>query len=218
MRRSARTLILAFLAISITLASSAQAQNKAKEKPSAEATARARDAYKKGQRYFDAGEYHNAEATFREAYAAVPNPVVLLSVAECQKRAGKHAEAVSTFERYLKEKPDAKDRAEVEGKIEEIMSLPATLAVTTDPPGAKISIDGSDSGKVSPAEVEIAPGEHTVELSLQTGETVTIVEGPFAGVNAIFQAQSGKDRVLLLLDLMGRSNRLEVCSHQVVPA
>ena len=52
----------------------------------------------------------------------------------------------------------------------------------------------------------------------QTGETVTIVEGPFAGVNAIFQAQSGKDRVLLLLDLMGRSNRLEVCSHQVVPA
>jgi hypothetical protein len=51
--------------------------------------------------------------------------------------------------------------------------LPATLAVTTDPPGAKITIDGSDSGKVSPAEVEIAPGERTLELSLQTGETVT---------------------------------------------
>jgi transcriptional antiterminator RfaH len=50
------------------------------------------------------------------------------------------------------------------------------------------------------------------------GDTVTIVEGPFAGVNAIFHAQSGKERVCLLLDLMGRSNTVEVCSHQVVPA
>ncbi len=174
MRRSARTLTLTIVAISITLASGVvQAQGKGKGKPSAAATARARDAYKTGQQYFEAGEYHSAEAAFREAYAAVPNPVVLLSVGECQKRAGKHAEAVSTFERYLTEKPDAKDRAEVEGKIEEIKSLPATLVVSTDPPGAKISIDGSDSGKVSPAEIEIAPGEHTVELSLQTGETVT---------------------------------------------
>jgi hypothetical protein len=178
--RSARTLILRtlipavlFISIAITLASAAQAQNKADEKPSAAATAQARKAYKKGQQYFDAGEYQNAEAAFRKAYAAVPNPVVLLSVGECQKRTGKYAEAVSTFERYLKGKLDAKERAEVENKIEEIKSMPATLAVTTDPQGAKISIDGSDSGKVSPAEVEMAPGEHTVELSLETGETVT---------------------------------------------
>ena len=175
MYRSARTLIptVLVISISVTLAPAAQAQKKADETPSTAATARAREAYEKGQQYFDAGEYKNAEAAFREAYAAVPNPVVLLSVGECQKRAGEYAEAASTFERYLKEKPDAKDRAEVENKIEEIRSMPATLAVTTDPPGAKISIDGSDSGLVSPAEVEIAPGEHTVELSLETGETVT---------------------------------------------
>jgi transcriptional antiterminator RfaH len=47
---------------------------------------------------------------------------------------------------------------------------------------------------------------------------VTIVEGPFAGVNAIFQAESGKERVMLLLDLLGRSNRVQVQSHQIIPA
>jgi tetratricopeptide (TPR) repeat protein len=172
-RRSARIFYLTVFTLFVVLASTTQAQNKASKKPSAEETARAREAYKSGQKYFEAEQYEEAEVSFREAYAAVPNPIVLLSVAECQKRAGKNEEAVATFESYLEAKPDAKDRAEVEVKIEEIKSLPATLVITTDPPGAKISIDGSDSGKVSPAEVEIAPGEHTVELTLDSGESVT---------------------------------------------
>jgi tetratricopeptide (TPR) repeat protein len=172
-RRSAKIFYLTIFTMWVAMASTAQAQGKADKKPSQEETARAREAYKRGQEYFEAGQHHDAEAAFREAYAAVPNPVVLLSVGECQKRAGKNAEAVETFERYLEEKPDAKDRAEVEAKIEEIKSLPATLVVTTDPPGAKISIDGSDSGKVSPADIDVAPGEHTVELTLDSGESVT---------------------------------------------
>ena len=54
--------------------------------------------------------------------------------------------------------------------------------------------------------------------AFRRGDPVTIVEGPFAGVNAIFQAESGKERVMLLLDLLGRSNRIQVQSHQIIPA
>lgn len=50
------------------------------------------------------------------------------------------------------------------------------------------------------------------------GDEVTIVDGPFAGVNAIFQAATAEERVLLLLDLLGRSNQLVVPPHQIVPA
>ena len=50
------------------------------------------------------------------------------------------------------------------------------------------------------------------------GDLVTIVEGPLAGVNAIFQAKSAEARVLLLFDLLGRANKVVVSSHQVVPA
>lgn len=52
----------------------------------------------------------------------------------------------------------------------------------------------------------------------KAGDPVVIVDGPFAGVNAIFQAESAEERVLLLLDLLGRSNRVAVSPHQIAPA
>src|SRR5688572_6778415 len=48
--------------------------------------ARARELYTKGQQLFRQGDYAEAQRTFEEAYVAVPNPIVLLSVAECQVR------------------------------------------------------------------------------------------------------------------------------------
>ena len=50
------------------------------------------------------------------------------------------------------------------------------------------------------------------------GDHVKIVEGPLAGVSAIFQAKSAEERVYLLLDLLGRTNQVVVSTHQVVPA
>ena len=37
------------------------------------------------------------------------------------------------------------------------------------------------------------------------GDAVTVVEGPFAGINAIFEAKTGRERVVLLLELLNRS-------------
>ena len=62
--------------------------------------------------------------------------------------------------------------------------------------------------------------ESPVEFTevFKRGDAVQIVDGPFAGLDAIFQAQSGKERVLLLLDLLGRSNKITVSPDQVAPA
>lgn len=163
---------LGIFATILALVSVVHAQGKA-GKPSAEARARAREAYGEGQKLFEAEKYEQAKASFEEAFEAIPNPVVLVSIAECQKRLGEAAEAVATFERYLEMKPDAKDRASVEEKIEEIKNLPATLEIFTDPPGAAVRIDGEDTGKSTPAEIELAPGEHSVELTVSSGESVT---------------------------------------------
>src|SRR5687768_1159681 len=43
---------------------------------------RAREAYARGQEAFRTGDYDGAATAFREAYDAVPNPVVLLGLAE----------------------------------------------------------------------------------------------------------------------------------------
>jgi len=50
------------------------------------------------------------------------------------------------------------------------------------------------------------------------GDAVTIAEGALAGLQAIFQAETGADRVLVLLELLGRANTVTLCRHAVVPA
>ena len=52
----------------------------------------------------------------------------------------------------------------------------------------------------------------------QKGDRVTIASGPFAGVEAIFEEATGKGRVALLLDLLGRSNRIQVDRNRVLYA
>lgn len=52
---------------------------------------------------------------------------------------------------------------------------------------------------------------------LRAGDRVTLVEGPMTGLMAIVEAKSGRDRVLLLLELLGRQNRISAARHQVAP-
>lgn len=44
----------------------------------------------------------------------------------------------------------------------------------------------------------------------KAGEKVRIVEGPMAGYQGIFQARTGQERVIVLLDLVGKSTRTEL--------
>lgn len=48
------------------------------------------------------------------------------------------------------------------------------------------------------------------DLELRSGDRVRLFQGPLAGTEAIFKARSGKERVLLLMDLLGRQTTVEV--------
>ncbi len=58
----------------------------------------------------------------------------------------------------------------------------------------------------------------TGEEVFYAGMDVMVTEGPFAGLSGIFQATKGEDRVIILLDLLGRLNRTTVKRDFVVPA
>ena len=62
-------------------------------------------------------------------------------------------------------------------------------------------------------------GDAPVDLQavFKGGDDVTIVDGPLAGMKAIFESVSGQERVCLLLDLMGRQNRVTVDARQIIP-
>lgn len=44
----------------------------------------------------------------------------------------------------------------------------------------------------------------------QPGDSVEILEGPFAGLETIFLSRDGENRALLLVEFLGRQNKLEV--------
>ncbi len=56
------------------------------------------------------------------------------------------------------------------------------------------------------------------ETPLKAGAKATIVQGPFAGVTGIVERVSGDERVYLLLDMLGRQNRVALTMDTLVPA
>jgi hypothetical protein len=127
--------------------------------------ARARELYAQGQQLFRQGEFQSAQRAFEEAYRAVPNPVVLLSIAECQVRNEDFGAALTSLRQYLSEKPTAPDRAQVEAQIANLEAKPGFLSLESAPTGAMIWVDGENTGYITPNELSLRAGPHTIALS-----------------------------------------------------
>lgn len=164
-----RFLVLVGVLATVTQSAEAQRRRSANN----EQQQKARTAYARGQELFQAGSFEEAKTAFNEAFEAVPNPVVLLSVAECEVKLTQLPEAVTTLERYLALREDAPDRAQIEAKITSIKETPATLVISSDSPGARIKIDGADTGQVTPAELQVAPGAHVIQVAFGSEEGST---------------------------------------------
>jgi transcriptional antiterminator RfaH len=60
--------------------------------------------------------------------------------------------------------------------------------------------------------VQVLPSEE-----YQRGAPVRITEGSFAGYEGVFLAKSGRDRVVLLLDILGKHTRAVVGAESIEP-
>ncbi|MET0384840.1 MAG: PEGA domain-containing protein [Polyangiales bacterium] len=143
-------------------------------------TERAREAYALGQKAFSLGDYATAQTAFEEAFANVPNPIVLVSIAESAAKQGRLESAVAAYDKYLQLRPDAPDRADVEQKRNALVATPGVLTITSEPPNANVIVDGQATGKQTPVLLELAPGEHFIELALTgyVADPVTIKVAP----------------------------------------
>lgn len=139
--------------------------------PTQEAKERARVAYARGQAAFSGGDYTQALRAFEEAFAAVPNPIVLLSVSESAAKLGKVDVAIAALDQYLTLRPDAPDRPDVTQKRAALAMLPAHVYLTSEPAGADIVVDGQLTGKKTPAELELSPGSHELQAALPGHES-----------------------------------------------
>jgi hypothetical protein len=107
-----------------------------------------------------------AQAAFEEAFANVPNPIVLVSIAESAAKQGRVDVALAAYDKYLQLRPDAPDRADVEQKRSALAQTPGEITLTSEPPGADVTVDGQPTGKRTPALLQLSPGEHRIELAL----------------------------------------------------
>jgi tetratricopeptide (TPR) repeat protein len=109
----------------------------------AQATAKAR--YEEAARQYDLKEYPAALDGFREAYRLSGDPVFLFNIAQCQRKLGNNQDAIDFYKSYLRRRPDAPNRDEVERRLAELEKLVAEQKPAAPAP------------EPSPQQIEVTP-------------------------------------------------------------
>ena len=118
--------------LSLTLAQIAPSV--AQPTPTKEAVTAAEQHYDAGTRLYNLAEYDAAVAEFKEAYKLDPQSFYLFNIAQAYRQKNDCALATTFFKNYLRADPKAKNRAKVEGWIDDMKSCPAVTTITTITP------------------------------------------------------------------------------------
>ncbi len=80
----------------------------------------ARAHFKQGRTHYQLGEYREALKEFKDAYLLKQDASFLYNIAQCHRQLGELSDAVKLYSSYLREAPDAPNRAEVERQIRDL--------------------------------------------------------------------------------------------------
>lgn len=127
--------------------------------------------YENGVRAFEGRRYREAVDQFLAADRLLPSAPLSYNIALAYENLLDVAGALRFYRDYLRRAPTASNGAKVRERVRE---LELTLAqrglqqvtVQTQPPGATVVIDGEPVG-VAPWTGELAPGEHSLALTLK---------------------------------------------------
>ncbi|HUU22288.1 MAG TPA: tetratricopeptide repeat protein, partial [Phycisphaerae bacterium] len=90
--------------------------------------AEARQHFEKGTLRFDEARYEEAIANFEAAYEITGAPEILYNIGRCHEELGHDRTAVTYYERYLDQQPDAADAAEARERMERLRPAAAAPA------------------------------------------------------------------------------------------
>jgi tetratricopeptide (TPR) repeat protein len=158
------------LCVGSSLAQSAEPEPEpAASAASSQVSVQAQDRFAEGVAAYEQSRFADAVALFREADRLAPSPLLSLNVARVYERMRDDRSALGAYREYLRRLPEAEDRAEVQGRVDELeLTLEQLgvqqLSVLSTPAGAALVIDGQPRG-VTPWTGELAPGSHQLVLS-----------------------------------------------------
>jgi hypothetical protein len=107
---------------------------------------KALDLFDKGNVKYNLGRWSEAVELFTQAYEAYSAPEFLFNIGQAHRQGGNCREALFFYRRYLSNKPDASNRAEVEGFIKE---LEASCTAGRGGSGTGGASSGTSSGGTS---------------------------------------------------------------------
>jgi tetratricopeptide (TPR) repeat protein len=115
MRRAVRIVAAAAL-----VATGLAAGEGARAAPTDAEAAESRRHYGIAVRAYDLAEYEEALREFKEAYRIVGDPAFLFNIAQCHRKLGHPADAISFYKTYLRRAPNSPHRAEVDRLIADL--------------------------------------------------------------------------------------------------
>lgn len=131
----------------------------------------ARRHFDRGMELARKGAYAEALAEFTRANEMSPHYAVLYNIGQACIALGRPVEALEALERYLSEggaEIPAARRSQVENEIAKLGARTAEVEVEVDAPGAIVSIDGKEVGRVPlPGPVRVGIGTHRLRASLE---------------------------------------------------
>ena len=111
--------------------------------------------YDRSQKAYDEGRYQDAATLLHEAYETYPEPLLLYNLGATYEKLQRPQDALSYYEKYLVEKPDAEERAATEKRIAALrdeLASPSLLAGKT-----RRGSDGDGTGEMQPVDDEVSP-------------------------------------------------------------
>lgn len=153
--------------------------------------------FQTGLKYYDARDFESARLAFKQAYAVLDKPGILLNLALSELYSDHPLDALTHFEKYLAEgnpTPDKRERAKK--GMDEAFKKTGHLAVTTSR-AAELKVDDKPVTWPVPL-VHVTPGAHVVTARLgdktrtanadaKAGETANVdltLDDPSAGAAA----------------------------------
>jgi tetratricopeptide (TPR) repeat protein len=136
------------------------------QEPEAVAKAQARVLFEKGANAYRDGRFYDAVDIFIETNRLYPDPKLSFNVAKAFEGLGNQSGALRYYREYLRRLPDAPDKKEVDGHVEQLeLALSQKglqqLTVSSTPEGATLTLDGQAVG-VTPWTGESFAGKHRV--------------------------------------------------------
>lgn len=157
--------VLLSLAVVAALAAPAAADDAAATKREADRH------FKTGVKLFEESKYSEALAEFEQAYALASHPLVLYNLAATHRALSQYAQAVDFYNRFLSEGKGVVKPAQLakgQRELDDLLRLIARVDVTTDPPGAAVSVDGRAIGATPLGQpLILGPGDHVVSATLE---------------------------------------------------